>query len=684
VRGDHRAIQAEGGGPPRPSERRPTLRGLGIRYAAGWLVASGLAGAVLWGLTHTVTLRLRDAIATRRLPSVEHDIAREGIVLYLLIVAAVALVMWSRYQRRRDDLKRARNVEAQLALHRLSDTVARVRSEEELFRSALDIVAAGTGIEHWAFYLRQRDPEGLALAAVRNIPASVERSLRMNPPPADGACPGRNAVWRRDGIVCRGGPRCTEPFTDAGSELGAPTTAVCIPLVSDGETIAVLQGFTPREPGFGAEEMALARWMAAELAHGLKRRDLERRDRILASYMLRTGEILIGADETGSVTYVNPAAERMLGETDAALRGRSLAAILQGEETADEPSPLEALRRDGSISGDYWCSRADGTRFPVEVTAAVTVSAREERREFVVLARDATDRHERDRQLRTQHETLEFLNLQLEKANERLLATDRMKNEFIANMSHELRTPLNAVIGFATLLEQGMLASPGEQAAFAQSIREAAEHLLRLINDILDLAKMEAGRFDLELEPADLGRMARAAAATLDSQARRKGLALRVDVPDEALRVLLDPGRMRQVLLNLLGNAIKFTDKGEVRLRVFREPGNEHVCVRVEDTGVGIAREKQGTLFQKFSQVDMSYRRRHQGAGLGLTITRSLVERMVGTIVLESEGIGRGTRVTLTFPALSDSPSPAGGMEAGDPAPPSDVAAAGPAARPNL
>jgi PAS domain S-box-containing protein len=683
VRGIHRAIQAEGAHPGRPPERRTSPKGLGFRYAAGFLLASALAGAVLWGSTQAVTQRLRDAIATGRLPAVEQEISREGTVLFLLVAAAAALVLWSRFQRRRDDLKRARNVEAQLALHRLSDTVARVRSEEELFRSALDIVAAGTGIETWAFYLRNRDPDGLRLAATRNLPASVEDSLRRNPPPADAACPGRNAVWRRDGIVCRGDPRCTEHFAAADGEPGSPTTAACIPLVSDGETVAVLQGFTPRAQGFGAAEMALARWMAAELAHGLKRRDLERRDRILASYMLRTGEILIGADEHGSVTYVNPAAERMLGEPDASLRGRSLAAILHSEEGGEAASPLEALKRDGSISGDYWCARADGTRFRVEVTAAVTVAAREERREFVVLARDATERHERDRQLRTQHETLEFLTLQLEKANERLLATDRMKNEFIANMSHELRTPLNAVIGFATLLEQGMLASPGEQAAFAQSIRESAEHLLRLINDILDLAKMEAGRFDLELEPGDLGRVARAAASTLDSQARRKSLALHVDVPDQPLRVLLDPGRMRQVLLNLLGNAIKFTDKGEVRLRVFREPGTGRICVRIEDTGVGIAREKQGTLFQKFSQVDMSYRRRHQGAGLGLTITRSLVERMLGTIALESEGIGRGTRVTLTFPDLSEAASPAAGAEPGDAVSRPGVAAAGPAARQN-
>jgi signal transduction histidine kinase len=124
-----------------------------------------------------------------------------------------------------------------------------------------------------------------------------------------------------------------------------------------------------------------------------------------------------------------------------------------------------------------------------------------------------------------------------------------------------------------------------------------------------------------------------------------------VEVGEEALHVRMDAARMRQVLLNLLGNALKFTDKGEVRLRAWSDPAAREVRLCVEDTGIGIAKEKQGLLFRKFSQVDGSYRRRHQGAGLGLTISRSLVERMHGSIAIESEGIGMGTRVTLSFPA---------------------------------
>jgi PAS domain S-box-containing protein len=654
-------------------ELAPGSRRLAAGYLSGLLVVALLAGAMLWGLTHSVTLRLHDAVATGRLAVVERGIAREGLVLYLLVLAAAALTTWSRYQRRRDEAGRARNLGAQLALHRLADTVARVRSEDELFRAALDIVASGTGVERWALYLRRREPEGLTLVASRELHRDVLATLSTSPPPSDAACPGRSAVWRRDGIVCRNSPRCTHSFGDQPASPEHPTTAACVPMISDGETIGVLQGFTPCDRGFGTEEMALARWMAAELAHGLRRRELERRDRILASYMLRTGEILMGVDDAGTITYVNPAGERMLGESGAALRGRSLDAVLRAEEDGEEPSLLEALRRDGALSGDVWCARSDGTRFPVEVTAAAASADREEHEEFVVLARDATERHEHDRQLRAHHDALEFLNLQLEKANERLLVTDRMKNDFIANMSHELRTPLNAVIGFATLLEQGMLESPAEQAGFAQSIREAAEHLLRLINDILDLAKMEAGRFDLELEPGDLGRVARAAATTVESQARRKGLAVRVDVPDEPLPVLLDTARMRQVLLNLLGNAIKFTEKGEVRLSARRGVDPGRVVVLIEDTGIGIAREKQGLLFQKFSQVDMSYRRRHQGAGLGLTISRSLTERMSGTISVTSEGLGRGARVTLEFPVHEGSAG----------TPPGDAAGTGDAGRPD-
>jgi signal transduction histidine kinase len=172
-----------------------------------------------------------------------------------------------------------------------------------------------------------------------------------------------------------------------------------------------------------------------------------------------------------------------------------------------------------------------------------------------------------------------------------------------------------------------------------------------VINDLLDLAKVEAGRFELHLVPGDLRPAVTAAVEAVGPIAAKKGLNLKVDLPMEPLEVALDPNRMRQVMLNLLGNAVKFTDKGTVGIRAWRDPATEESRVTIEDTGIGIAPERQARLFTKFGQADISYNRRHTGTGLGLAITLALVRNMGGTIAVESEGLNRGTRVTLGFPA---------------------------------
>jgi len=160
---------------------------------------------------------------------------------------------------------------------------------------------------------------------------------------------------------------------------------------------------------------------------------------------------------------------------------------------------------------------------------------------------------------------------------------NRLKDEFLATISHELRTPMNAVIGFATLLEGNAQTSAEEGRDFARSIREAAQHLLGVINDLLDLAKVEAGRFELKLMPGDLRPAVTAAVEAVGPIAAKKGLNLKVDLPMEPLEAALDPNRMRQIMLNLLGNAVKFTDKGSVGIRAWRDPATE---IRVFEAAV--------------------------------------------------------------------------------------------------
>jgi signal transduction histidine kinase len=238
---------------------------------------------------------------------------------------------------------------------------------------------------------------------------------------------------------------------------------------------------------------------------------------------------------------------------------------------------------------------------------------------------------------------------ELEDKGRELEAASRHKSEFLANMSHELRTPLNAIIGFSEVLGERMFGELNDkQAEYIQDILSSGRHLLALINDILDLSKVEAGRMELELSRFDLPAAIGSAVILVRERATRHGLALDVSVDDRLGPFVGDERKIRQVLLNLLSNAVKFTPEGG-RVTVRAAPANGGVEISVSDTGIGIAPEDQEAIFQEFRQVGTDYARKREGTGLGLALARRFVDLHGGRIWVKSR-LGEGSTFTFHLP----------------------------------
>jgi PAS domain S-box-containing protein len=363
---------------------------------------------------------------------------------------------------------------------------------------------------------------------------------------------------------------------------------------------------------------------------------------------------IIATDMEWHVLTFNEGARRTFGYEPEEVLGRPFPRLIPPEEV-EKTVGLETertLRIHGRHQSEGVRLRKSCQRFPVRQVTTIRTDAHGQPIGYTIICRDITQDRALEQRLREYTDNLERMvaekTAELRKVNAELVRANQLKSQFLANMSHELRTPLNAIMGFAEAIRDGVAGDPSpEQGEFAEDIYQAGRQLLGMINDILDLAKVEAGAMELTLEACDLAALIDEVMRVARGLARRKGVELKTDIEPRPLELTVDPLKLKQILYNLLSNAVKFTDAGGTA-RVEARLEKETVVIRVSDTGIGIAPEDLVTLFEEFRQVDSSLTRKHEGTGLGLALTKRLVELHGGEITVESE-LGKGTTFTVTF-----------------------------------
>ncbi|MCZ6684292.1 MAG: HAMP domain-containing sensor histidine kinase, partial [Planctomycetota bacterium] len=238
---------------------------------------------------------------------------------------------------------------------------------------------------------------------------------------------------------------------------------------------------------------------------------------------------------------------------------------------------------------------------------------------------------------------------ELAERNVALFESNKLKSQFLANVSHELRTPLTSIIGFAELLREAAIGEGGRVMRYSENIMASGRMLLGMINDLLDLAKIEAGRLNLHHSEINLKELADNLIDFMRPLAEKKKLLLVTNVPDDIPKIASDSGRIQQILYNLLSNAVKFTTDGDLVELSMRRLDDDRICIAVKDTGVGIPEDEIPIVFEKFRQLDGSMTREHSGSGLGLTISKELVTILGGSIQVTSQ-VGEGSVFSVVLP----------------------------------
>ncbi|MDH3209579.1 MAG: ATP-binding protein [Burkholderiaceae bacterium] len=364
--------------------------------------------------------------------------------------------------------------------------------------------------------------------------------------------------------------------------------------------------------------------------------------RVRAAYDTLT-EGLIVVDNRGAIVLANKSTALMLGVDEQRLIGRSPTEFSWGDSGGGSLVPetlpwtiallTKKVQRDVHLN----VTSSDGKQYSLRANCSPILDDRRNLQALVISFQDVTELEQRGAALRV--------------AKEQADAANQAKSQFLANMSHEIRTPMNAILGFSEVLRRSGSRNSPDALKHLNIIHSSGKHLLNLINDILDLSKVEAGRLDAERIPVAPHQVAREVVQTLAERAEKKGVTLELTFP-QALPATIegDPARLRQILTNLIGNAIKFTERGGVTVAMRLESAGNRYCIDVQDSGIGIAPDKLESVFEPFVQAESSTTRRFGGTGLGLTISRGFARAMGGDITAHSDG-NHGTTFSVWLDA---------------------------------
>ena len=383
--------------------------------------------------------------------------------------------------------------------------------------------------------------------------------------------------------------------------------------------------------------------------HHLLREPHEATDFIVSVLESSTEYAIIGKDLDGTIILWNEGARRIYGYEAAEVVGKAGSAMLYTPEDVALGKPREIMDRalhDGKWEGMVNRVRKSGDRFVARVVITPRRDAAGTPIGFLLMSKDISDEIRLTEELQRKNEELEEQYRHVEEAN-------RLKSEFLANMSHELRTPLNAIIGFTELMYDGKVGPISDlHKEYLGDVLTSSRHLLRLINDILDLAKVEAGKIEFRPEEVDIAQLVDEVRDILRTLAAAKLLHIAVEVDPALTTVLADPSRLKQILYNYLSNAIKFTpEHGRVTIRVAAEDGDDF-RLEVEDTGIGIRPQDMERLFVEFQQLDAGASKKYQGTGLGLALTKRIAEAQGGRVGVRSTP-GEGSVFFAVLPRVA-------------------------------